>query len=121
VKRLMRAQIALGLIAQLAGVTPNAIRNRLRPPDKHRRKPKMNGASPKVRRSYLKAQRRRQRDYQRQSLKYAESFGPWTRQEIRYIEKNAAELTRLEIAINLQRTYYAVSHYINRHGIKTRK
>jgi hypothetical protein len=37
------------------------------------------------------------------------------------VEKNAAELTRVEIAIRLQRTYHSVSHYITRHGIKTRK
>jgi hypothetical protein len=116
-KRLRRARIALGMIAELAGITPNAIRNRLR--DKP--KPKVNGSAVEATPRYLAAQRRRQRDYQGQSLKHAVNFGAWTPREVRFIQKNAAELTRLEIAIHLQRTYYAVAHYINRHGIKTRK
>jgi predicted transcriptional regulator len=117
-RRLRSAGIKLDQIAKLAGITPNGVRNRLR---SARKRKSYRFSSRRLKTVYVAKQKQRQRDYQRQSLKHAENFGEWTPAEIRYLEKNASVLTRLEIAISLQRTYYAVSHYINRHGIETRK
>jgi hypothetical protein len=117
-RRLRSAGIKLGMIARLAGITPNGVRNRLRSKSKQKRK---SYRSARLKKVYLSKQKRRQRQYQRQSLKHAVNFGEWTPAEIRYLEKYAPELTRVEIAISLQRTFYSVSHYIHRHGIKTRK
>jgi hypothetical protein len=119
-RRLRRAGIKRTDIARLAGITPAAVKNRLRPESQQKRNPYSFG-SPRLKSTYLAKQRRRQQDYQRQSLKHAANFGEWTPAEIRYLEKNATELTRVELAIRLRRTYHAVSHYITRHGIKTRK
>ena len=72
-------------------------------------------------RAYLAKQRERQREYQEISLKHARNFGPWMPREIRFLEKKAPELTMLELALELQRTYYSVNHFVNRHRVKTRK
>jgi len=117
-RRLRRAGIGLGMIAKLAGITPNGVRNRLRA------KPQKKAYlfdSTREKQIYITAQRQRQEDYQRQSLRYASEFGAWTPEEIRYLEKKASEMTLLEIALHLQRTYFSVAHFANRHGIKTRK
>jgi hypothetical protein len=119
-RRLRDAGIALTLIAELAGITLNGVRNRLRPKSKRQPKP-YSFRSPRAKRAYLTRQRDRQKQYQRKSLKHAKNAGAWTPQEIRFLEKHASELTLVELAIHLERTYHSVSHYINRHGIKTRK
>jgi hypothetical protein len=115
IKRLRRAQIKLDLIAKLAGITPNGVRNRVHPKSNPYR-----FGSAQVKDTYVAKQRQRQQDYQRQSLEHAANFGEWTPAEIRYREKNARDLTRLEIAKRLQRTYFSVSHYVVRHGTETR-
>jgi len=115
-KRLKAAGIRLQMIAELAGITTMGVRYRLQP------KKRQNGAShDDADGAYLAKQRKRQQDYQRLSLKYAKNFGEWTPREIRFLEKNASKLTVLELAIELERSYYAVNHFINRHGVPTRK
>jgi hypothetical protein len=116
-KRLRRAHIGLGLIAELAAITPNGVRYRLHPPE--RKRPSYRFGSSRVRHAYLAKQRQRQQDYQRQSLAYATNFGQWTTAEMRFVENSAPDLTLLELAIHLKRTYYSVSHYVHRHGIET--
>jgi hypothetical protein len=118
-RRLVNAGIKLGLIAKLAGITPNGVRNRLQSSSKQKKVYRFD--TPRLKSNYLSKQKQRQREYQQQSLEHAANFGEWTPAEIRYLEKNGPVLTRLEMAIHLQRTYYAVSHFINRHGIETRK
>jgi hypothetical protein len=118
-RRLINAGIKIGMIAELAGITPNGVRVRLRSSSKQKKVYRFD--TPRLKSNYRSKQKQRQRDYQQQSLKHAANFGEWTPAEIRFVEKNAPVLTRLEIAICLQRSYYAVSHYINRHGIKTRR
>jgi hypothetical protein len=116
IKRLSQAHVGLGLIAELAAMTPNGVRYRLHP-DRQRRPYRFGSAH--ARHRYMAKQRQRQQDYQRRSLAHAENFGQWTAAEMRFVEKNAPELTLLELAVHLKRTYYAVSHYVNRHGIET--
>jgi hypothetical protein len=119
-RRLRSAGIKLGMIADLAGITPNGVRNRLRLKS-NRKRNSHRLSSPRLKSAYLSKQKQRQREYQRQSLEHAASFGEWMQAEIRYLERNAPVLTRLEIAIRLRRTYFSVSHFIHRHGIETRK
>ena len=119
-RRLRQAGISLQMIAELAGITPNGVRNRLRSKAKQQHKLYVFG-SVRSKRAYLTKQRDRQQQYQKKSRARAKNFGPWTTSEVRFLEKNASELTLLELAIRLKRTYHSVSHYINRHGIKTRK
>jgi hypothetical protein len=118
--RLRRAGISIATIAKLAGITTMGVRYRLQAKRKRKHKPYRAG-SDGVRRAYLAKQRQRQRDYQEISLEHATNFGEWTPAELRYVEKHAAELTLLDLAIRLQRTYFSVSHFINRHGIEARK
>jgi hypothetical protein len=113
-----RLHIKLRLIAELAGITPNGVRYRLHQKSKRKRRSYC-FRSARVRHDYIAQQRQRQQDYQRQSLEHATNFGQWTTAEIRFVEKNAPALTLLELAIQLNRTYYSVGHYVNRHGIQT--
>ena len=116
-KRLARAGIKLSMIAKLAEITLQGVRYRINPnyqwkPDEYEYTPD---------RKYLKTQRERQQEYQQISLTLARTFGAWTDKEVRFLEKNATDLTVLELALELQRTYYSVNHFVSRHGIKTRK
>jgi len=119
-KRLQAADISLQMIADLAGITPNGVRNRLRAKTNGKGNAYMSRTVGAMR-AYCAQQRERQEDYQRESLKHAAEFGRWKPSEIRYLEKNAAQLTQLEIAIALKRTYFSVRHYTYRHGIETRE
>ena len=113
-KRLKRAGIQLQMIADLAGITTMGVRYRLA------RKKRQNGASyDRANGAYLAEQRKRQQRYQRLSLRYAKNFGEWTPREIRFVEKNASQLTMLELAIELERSYYAVIDFVKRHRVKT--
>ena len=116
-KRLSKAGINFSTIAKLAGITLQGVRFRINP--KYQYKPDEYVYAPDGK--YLRKQRERQREYQEISLKYARNFGAWAAKEIRFLKKNAPELTVLELAIELRRTYYAVNHYVARHQIKTRK
>ena len=116
-KRLARVGIKPSMIAKLAGITVQGVRYRIDPnyqwkPDEYDYKPD---------RKYLKKARERQWEYQNISLKRARTFGAWTPKEIRFLERNATDLTILEMALELQRTYFSVNHFVNRHGIKVRK
>lgn len=116
-KRLSKAGIDLGMIARLAGITVQGVRYRILP--NYQRNADAYEYRPD--RTYLAKQRGRQREYQEISLKHARNFGAWMSKEVRFLEKNAPESTVLELALELQRTYYAVNHFIARHRIKTRK
>ena len=119
-KRLREAGIPIAMIAQLAGITSNGVRNRLRSRAKRQTKEYV-FSSPRSKRDYLTKQRDRQQEYQRKSVGRARNFGAWTASEVRFLEKNASDLTLLQLAMILKRTYHSVSHFINRHRIKTRK
>ena len=116
-KHLSKAGINFPMIARLAGITLQGVRCRLDP--KYQYNPDAYEYHPN--RKYLARQRERQREYQEISLKHARNFGAWTVKETRFVENNAPELTVLELAIELQRTYYSVNHYVARHHINTRK
>jgi len=116
-KRLRKAGINFTTIAKLAGITLQGVRTRINP--KYQYNPDEYEYAPD--RKYLAKARERQREYQQISLKHARHFGAWTSKEIRFLKKNAPELTVLELAIELRRTYYAVNHFVARHQIKTRK
>ena len=116
-KRLSKAGINFSTIAKLAGITLQGVRCRINP--KYQYKPDEYEYAPDGK--YLRKQRERQREYQEISLKHARNFGARTAKEIRFLEKNAPESTALELALELQRTYYAVNHFVARHQIKTRK
>jgi len=115
--RLKKAGIKLGMIATLAGITRQGVRCRILP--RYRWNPEEYAYEPDP--VYQAKQRERQREYQQISLVHARIFGAWRPKEIRFVEKNAPELTLLELALMLRRTYYAVNHYVTRHDIKTRK
>src|SRR5262249_11084012 len=116
-KRLSKAAIDLGMIARLAGVTVEGVRYRIM--QNYQRD--ADADEYRTDGTYLAKQRGRQREYQEISLKHARNFGAWMSKEVRFLEKNAPESTVLELALELQRTYYAVNHFIARHRIKTRK
>jgi len=116
-KRLSKAGIKMPMIAKLAGITLQGVRVRLNP--KYQYNPDEYEYAPDGK--YLAKARERQREYQEISLKHARNFGGWLPKEIRFLEKKAPELTVLELAIELQRTYYAVNHFVSRDRIKTRK
>ena len=116
-KRLRKAGINLSTIAKLASITLQGVRFRINP--KYRYNPDDYEYAPD--RKYLAKARERQREYQQISLKHARNFGAWASKEIRFLKKNAPELTVLELALELQRTYYAVNHFVTRHRIRTRK
>jgi len=116
-KRLSKAGINFSTIGKLAGITLQGVRCRLNP--KYQYNPDEYVYAPDGK--YLRKQRERQREYQAISVKHARNFGAWAAKEIRFLKKNAPELTVLELALELQRTYYAVNHFVTRHRIKTRK
>ena len=116
-KRLSKAGIKMPMIAKLAGITLQGVRTRINP--KYQYNPDEYEYAPDGK--YLTKQRERQREYQEISLKHARNFGGWMPKEVHFLEKNAPELTVLELALELQRTYYAVNHFVTRHKIKTRK
>ena len=83
-----------------------------------------NKLSPEARKTYSNTENRRAKDAQDKSLTAARNISEpmwWTTEEVDFLRENSLKKTLAEIAIDLKRTFYSVSHAAQRYSIKCRR
>ncbi len=123
-KRLLASGLTTDAIAMVAGVHPQCavVRVSTEKTEHYRRasRERYTNLSDPERRKYLDSQRDRVHAAQLESRETAAVFGAWRTDEVKYLEAFGKELTTLEIAKKLRRTFFSVKKAAARYKVSLR-